>query len=528
MADKSINQLPEATQVDNADLFVLEQTGVAKKLTGQTLIGDLATALSGHGGISNITYTPPVAPSLNGTLTITLADNTSYSLTITNGNGIASVAIKYGISSSGTNPASVTSWSSSPVAPTDLNPYGWTRIAITDTTANTTYAYAVTVKADDPTVTLGTVTATPGQTAGATITNVGTAHDLILDFGFTLPKGDTGDTGDYIEPVLSFGTSTAAATQPSTWYSSPSSISYTAGNFIWRKTEYTLHDAQTVQSTVTEIIGYIGQNGSGSGTVQQITINGTVYTDDGTGNVPVTLDASDVGAIADPSTKSNGQVLTYDSSADEWVAANPSTGNVNTVNNKGVDAGTTNITLYATDIKMSSLDSTTIPNAIPSASSTTPANLGTAAVGTGNTWARADHVHNMPTASDLVDLVYPVGSIYMSVNSTSPANLFGGTWQQIEDTFLLSAGSTYTAGATGGEAEHTLTKAELPNERYYIQYSQSYIDYGGNKAGSSGGGFSLNNGSASAYTFKTEPIGSGNAHNNMPPYLVVYMWQRTA
>lgn len=401
MADKAINQLPEATQVDNADLFVLEQTGVAKKLTGQTLIGDLATALSGHGGISNIAYTPPVAPSLNGTLTITLADNTSYSLTITNGNGIASVAIKYGISSSGTNPASVTSWSNSPVAPTDLNPYGWTRIAITDTTANTTYAYAVTVKADDPTVTLGTVTANPGATAAATITNVGTAHDLILDFGFTLPKGDTGDTGDYIEPVVSYGTSTAAATEPSTWYSSPTSISYSAGNYIWKKTQYTLHDAQTVQATVTEIIGYIGQNGSGSGTVNQITFNNTVYTDDGTGNVSMTVDAADVGAIAEPSTASNGQVLTYDSNAGEWVAANPSTGNVNTVNNVGVDAGTTNITLYANAIKMSSSDSTTINNAIPSASSTTPANLGTAAVGTGTTWARADHVHKMPSASDV-------------------------------------------------------------------------------------------------------------------------------
>ena len=64
----------------------------------------------------------------------------------------------------------------------------------------------------------------------------------------------------------------------------------------------------------------------------------------------------------------------------------------------------------------------------------------------------------------IADLVYPVGSIYMSVNSTSPATLFGGTWTQIQDTFLLAAGSTYAAGATGGEATHTLTENEMPSQ----------------------------------------------------------------
>ena len=397
MADKAISQLTEATEVQVSDLFVLEQTGVAKKLTGQTLMNDLATALDGHGGIADITYAAPVAPSLTGTLTITLADNTSYTVSVVDGNGISSVQVRYGISTSGTNAALVQSWSSSVTPPTNSYPYMWTRFVFTYKNGTQTTAYYVTVKADDTSVTIGTVTATPGQTAGASVTNSGTANDPVLNFAFTLPQGEQGEQGDYIEPVLSYGTSTAAGTEPTTWYSSPSSLSYTAGNFIWQKTEYTLHGAGTVQSTVKSIIGYIGQNGSGSGTVQQITFNGDVFQDDGTGNVPMTVDAADVGAIADPTTKSNGQVLTYDSSANEWVAANPSTGNVNTVNNKGVDAGTTNITLYATDIKMSSSDSTTIPNAIPSASSTAPQPLGTAAAGSATTWARADHVHQNPS-----------------------------------------------------------------------------------------------------------------------------------
>ena len=64
--------------------------------------------------------------------------------------------------------------------------------------------------------------------------------------------------------------------------------------------------------------------------------------------------------------------------------------------------------------------------------------------------------------SAIVDTVYPVGSIYMSVNSTSPASLFGGTWTRIQDTFLLAAGSTYSAGNTGGNASYKLSETNLP------------------------------------------------------------------
>lgn len=440
MAVKRIQDLTPASSIQLNDLFVTEQSGAAKSLTGQILINDLAAYLDGHGGISDIVYTPPVAPSLDGTLTITMADETAYSVTVKNGNGITSIGVSYGISNNGTDPTTVQSWGSTVTPPTDQYPYGWTRIRLTQTTGIYTDAYSVTVKADDPTVSVGTVSAQPGLNASASITNTGTATDPVLNFSFELPQGDKGDTGDYIVPVVSYGTSTAAATEPVTWYSDPSSISYFAGNFIWKKTEYTLHDAQTVQDTVKEIIGYIGQNGSGAGTVTQITMNGTVYTDDGTGNVPMTVDAEDVGAIADPTTKSNGQVLTYDSTADEWVAANPSTGNVNTVNSKGVDAGTTNITLYATDIKMSSSDNTTIPNAIPAPqTSGTPANLGTAARGSATTFSRSDHVHAMPSASD-------VGALPSNTPFVSSVNGASGAVTVNQPTaatrFLLGAGAS--------------------------------------------------------------------------------------
>lgn len=454
MSDKRIQDLTPASSVGTSDRFVLEQGGQAKSLTGQILINDLATALDGHGGISDITYTPPVSPSLDGTLTLTMADGTTNDVTITNGNGINSISIAYAIASQGTTPGYVTEWYSSPVAPTDTNPYQWTRIRITDKTNTVTDAYSVSMKAVNPTMTIGSVSAETGANADATVTNSGTSYNPVFNFDFTLPKGDKGDTGDYIDPVASFGTSTAATTEPTTWYNSPSSLVYAAGNFIWQKTEYVLHEAQTVQSTETKVIGYIGQNGTGSGTVTQITFNGDVFSDDGTGNVTMNVDPEDVGAIADPANKSNGQVLTWDNSAGAWVASNPSTGNVNTVNNKGVDVGTTNITLYGTDIKVSSSDSTSVTNAIPQASSTTPAALGAAAVGTGTTWARADHVHAMPSAADVGaltedDVHYKIYSSVTELGLTSGTATIAGAWSALSaGEILFSPASDFSSGET--------------------------------------------------------------------------------
>jgi hypothetical protein len=148
--------------------------------------------------------------------------------------------------------------------------------------------------------------------------------------------------------------------------------------------------------------------------------------------------------------------------------------------------------------------------------------------------------------STIVDTFYPVGSIYMNVSLVDPAALFGGTWQRIEDTFLLSAGQTYTAGDTGGEAEHTLAKEELPTEhmtfrRLYNAADGSTVDV--MAASQTDGSIGVADGTngrpdinfhaatisgittgqkAMQYTY-----GGGQSHNNMPPYLAVYMWKRT-
>lgn len=69
---------------------------------------------------------------------------------------------------------------------------------------------------------------------------------------------------------------------------------------------------------------------------------------------------------------------------------------------------------------------------------------------------------------NLLQAVYPVGSIYQSVTSTSPASVIGGTWSAIKDRFLVGAGSSYAATTQGGEATHKLTVDEMPSHNHLM------------------------------------------------------------
>lgn len=68
--------------------------------------------------------------------------------------------------------------------------------------------------------------------------------------------------------------------------------------------------------------------------------------------------------------------------------------------------------------------------------------------------------------SDLANKTYPVGSLYWSKNSTSPASLFGGSWARVKDVFALAAGSIYVAGTSGGTSTHLLTISEMPSHNH--------------------------------------------------------------
>lgn len=131
-----------------------------------------------------------------------------------------------------------------------------------------------------------------------------------------------------------------------------------------------------------------------------------------------------------------------------------------------------------------------------------------------------------PGGGSIFDMVYPVGSIYMSTSGTSPGVLFGGTWEQLQNCFLLGAGSSYAAGSTGGEASHTLTASEMPAHTHKTGNNGGHYAFGG---GSTATGPAGGSGYATALTgIDTGSAGGGQAHNNLPPYLAVYMWKRTA
>ena len=142
----------------------------------------------------------------------------------------------------------------------------------------------------------------------------------------------------------------------------------------------------------------------------------------------------------------------------------------------------------------------------------------------------------MPNLIDLLNAIYPVGSIYISTNNNSPQNFLGGTWVRIEGRFLLGAGSGYGAGSTGGEATHTLTTGEMPGHAHTVRvYSgvtnggYSYVaKAGSNYVTSTSTAVTASGSSYSVGNIGTAENGSGQAHNNMPPYLAVYIRKRTA
>lgn len=132
--------------------------------------------------------------------------------------------------------------------------------------------------------------------------------------------------------------------------------------------------------------------------------------------------------------------------------------------------------------------------------------------------------------SSLIDIVYPIGSIYMSVNAADPSTLFSGTsWEKLEGRFLLGSDSTYKPGSTGGEATHTLTYNEMPKHTHPMY---SYNPGGEGTWTPDEGAYLVDSVSDNKNTWWARLAmgyaGGDAAHNNMPPYLVVNMWKRTS
>ena len=150
-------------------------------------------------------------------------------------------------------------------------------------------------------------------------------------------------------------------------------------------------------------------------------------------------------------------------------------------------------------------------------------------------------------SDELFDLIYPVGSIYMSVNNVNPSNLFGGTWVQIKDQFLLASGDSYSNGATGGSANavvvshnHTQNAHRHAAAADKFLVSPDNVKINGTKrslpsTGSAGyivyadsaGGITEQQYTANA-TATNNAQGVDGTGKNMPPYIAVNIWKRTA
>ena len=167
---------------------------------------------------------------------------------------------------------------------------------------------------------------------------------------------------------------------------------------------------------------------------------------------------------------------------------------------------------------------------------------------------------DMDKIQTVVNKMYPVGAVYISAVDTNPGEIFGGTWEQIKDKFLLSAGDTHTAGSSGGEETHTLSTAEMPTHKHDVSVPSSGAgttggigdhthgvyystdnaiggsarrlgnssDNNGTSASTVGAGAHSHSTPAHTHTVSESNKGSGSAHNNMPPYLTVYVFKRVA
>lgn len=128
------------------------------------------------------------------------------------------------------------------------------------------------------------------------------------------------------------------------------------------------------------------------------------------------------------------------------------------------------------------------------------------------------------TVNNYWETVFPIGYIYMTTSSSfDPNSTFGGTWTRIKDRFLLADGDHYANGTTGGEATHILTIDEMPSHTH----EPISLAYGNPNTAPQGLNYA-ENGVGRQTKGWLSSAGGGQAHNNMPPYLVVMMWKRTA
>lgn len=239
MADKPIGQLnvfPAGAEISTTNtLFAVQYSNAAYQLNGQRFVNALATLLDGHGGVASVSYTPPTAPSLVGTMTITLADQTTTTVSINNGKGISSIGKT---STSGLVDTYTITYNDATTS---------TFTVTNGATGQTGLAAYVHIKYS-ATYPVTTMSDLPDEWMGIYSNNSATASSIPSDYTWYKIKGSTGTTGD---PGVSI-----------------ESVQLTSGSHAPGTLDtYTITYSDASTSTFQV---YNGLNGSGAGTVTSV------------------------------------------------------------------------------------------------------------------------------------------------------------------------------------------------------------------------------------------------------------------
>ena len=277
MADKAISELIAAEQITASDMFVLEQNGTAKKLTGQVLLNWLTAAADGHGGIQSIDKVS--TNKLADTYRITLADTSTFDFVVTNGKGITSIAkqgtsglvdtykISYNDGSSGT--FTVTNGAKGDKG---NNAYIWVKYASQQPTASS-HSFG-----DNPDAWIGIYSG-----SSSTAPTDWQQYDWFKIKG---EKGDTGDPATLVSSNVTYQVGSSGTVAPSgSWVSSVPSVSQ--GKFLWTRQVLQFNTGSAITSYSVSRFGV-----DGTGAVSSV----AGISPDGNGDVPLT--AADISALS--------------------------------------------------------------------------------------------------------------------------------------------------------------------------------------------------------------------------------------
>lgn len=324
MADKAISELVAADQITALDMFVLEQNGTAKKLTGQVLLNWLTAAADGHGGIQSIEKTGTSV--LADTYRITLADTTTFDFVVNNGKGIT------GIEKTGTS-GLVDTYTIS-FNDGDSSTFEVANGAKGDKGDNT-YTH-IKYASQEPTESSHSFGDVADNWIGI---YTGDSEDAPTDwkqykwFQIKGEKGDAGNPATLTSSAVEYQVSDSGTIIPSgAWSASVPVVAQ--GKYLWTRTTQTFNTGEPV---ISYSVSRMGMDGSGS--VSSV----AGVSPDGTGNIPLT--AADIGALSDKGGVMNGSL---NMNGQTLFGLNPPTEDSAAATKGYVDNAISDVSSYAT------------------------------------------------------------------------------------------------------------------------------------------------------------------------------------